>query len=61
MQLHSNRPFKRAGEAGIALRAGRGDRIYFTRLRASWWRAVGCGRLMRCWRSCVTCAASGSL
>lgn len=31
---------KRAGEAGIALRARGGDRIYFARLRASWWRSV---------------------
>ncbi|HAS1308966.1 TPA: hypothetical protein I4D15_02030 [Enterobacter bugandensis] len=44
MHLHEKRPVKRAGETGIALRAGRGDRIYFTRLCASWWRAVGCGR-----------------
>ncbi len=36
MQLHQKRPVKRAGEAGIALRASRGDRIYFARLCASW-------------------------
>lgn len=32
MHLHQKRPVKRAGEAGIALRARRGDRIYFARL-----------------------------
>ncbi|TYF75307.1 hypothetical protein DJ537_16300 [Enterobacter hormaechei] len=61
VQLHQKRPIKRAGEAGIALRARRGDRIYFKRLCVSWWRAVMCGRLMRCWRCCAACAASGSL
>lgn len=35
MHLHQNRSVKRAGEAGIALRARRGDRIYFARLCAS--------------------------
>ncbi|QBH61918.1 hypothetical protein EKN97_10300 [Enterobacter hormaechei] len=59
--VHQNRPVKRAGEAGIALRARGGGWIYFTRLCASWWRAVECGRLMRCWRGCAACAASGSL
>ncbi|MGF6099570.1 hypothetical protein M2429_000223 [Enterobacter sp. A4] len=29
MQLHQKRPIKRVGEAGIALRARRGDGIYF--------------------------------
>ncbi|MGG7436182.1 hypothetical protein [Enterobacter hormaechei] len=61
MHLNEKRPVKRAGEAGIALRARGGDRIYFTRLCASWWRAVMCGRLMGCWRGCAACAASGSL
>jgi hypothetical protein len=32
MLLHQNRSIKRAGEAGIALRARRGGRIYFARL-----------------------------
>jgi len=36
MHLHQNRPIKRAGEAGIALRARRDDSIYFARLCASW-------------------------
>ena len=39
MHLHQKRPVKRAGEAGIALRAGRGDKINLARLCASSRRA----------------------
>jgi hypothetical protein len=53
MHLHQKRPIKRAGEAGIALRAGRGDRIYFTRLCALLRGAVLSGRVMRCAGDCV--------
>ncbi len=41
VHVHQNSPIKRAGEAGIALRARRDDRIYFAHLCASWRRAVG--------------------
>ncbi|AVG37638.1 hypothetical protein OUHCRE2_26950 [Enterobacter asburiae] len=36
MHLHQKRSVKRAGEAGIALRARRDNSIYFARLCASW-------------------------
>ena len=61
LQLHLNHYLKRAGEAGIALRARRGDSIYFARLCASWWCAVLSGRATRCARDYGACAASGAL
>lgn len=49
MQLHQNRPLKRAGEAGKALRARVHLRIYFRSLSASLCRAGsrGCRWVMR--------------
>lgn len=61
MHLHQYRSVKRAGEAGIALRARRGDSIYFARLCASWWCAVLSGRATRCAMDYGACAASGAL
>ncbi|PAV96144.1 hypothetical protein CJD50_14110 [Hafnia paralvei] len=37
MHLHKNRPIKRAGVAGIALRAEGVNTVIYDRLRASWW------------------------
>jgi len=40
MQLHENRPMKRAGVAGIALRAGMYLIIRIDGVSTSWWRSV---------------------